>query len=57
MLGPGTGAAAGDDVSAAVSIADTSESRTYMLTPARNDRASAALISPTVPSAPSWVMP
>ena len=57
MLGPGTGLAAADSVSAAGSMADTSASRVYMLTPARKASATAALIRPTVPSDPSWAMP
>ena len=52
MLAPGGGAAAGDSVGAAGSIADTSASRMYRLTPARKARAAAAKISPTVPSEP-----
>jgi hypothetical protein len=57
MLSPGGTAAAADSSSAAVSIADTSASRMYTTTPARNVRVTAAKINPTVPSDPPRVRP
>ncbi len=51
-LGRAVACAAADVAKASWSIADTFESRMKTLMPARNDRATAAEISPIVPSAP-----